>query len=95
MIYPFTKNTVSLNIACVFAFVGIWMEKGMGMVVPGFIPTPLGEIFEYAPTVTELTISVGIWAVGFLVFTLLAKAAIPIELREVRRSGTSAGDLNA
>ncbi len=83
-IHPLRRNTVTLNIACVFAFVGIWLEKGMGLVVPGFIPTPLGEIFEYSPTVTEIAISFGIWAVGLLIFTLLAKTTILTELGELR-----------
>jgi molybdopterin-containing oxidoreductase family membrane subunit len=68
----------------VLAFVGIWIDKGMGFVVPGFIPTPLGEVFEYSPTVIELTLAAGIWAFGALVFTLLARASIAIELGEVR-----------
>ena len=58
----------------------------MGLVIPGFIPTPLGEIFEYVPTATEFYIAIGIWAFGFLVFTLLAKASIAIELGRVRAS---------
>ena len=84
---------VFLNIACVLSFIGIWIEKGMGLVIPGFIPTPLGEIFEYAPTYPEIAISVACWAFGILVFTILAKATIPIELgtvRYVKKSRTGA-----
>ena len=92
-IHPLRRNMVLLNIACVLAFVGIWLEKGMGLVIPGFIPTPLGEIFEYAPTSAELIIAIGIWAFGFLVFTLLAKASISIELGRVRYP--TASSLNA
>ena len=44
------RAPLTLNIACGLAFAGIWIEKGMGLVVPGFIPTPLGEVFEYTPT---------------------------------------------
>jgi len=84
-------RSVTLNVACVLAFLGIWIEKGMGLVVPGFIPTPLGEVFEYVPTLRELTISIGIWAFGFLVFTLLAKASIAIELGKVRYAPPAAG----
>jgi molybdopterin-containing oxidoreductase family membrane subunit len=73
-----------LNAACVLTFLGIWIEKGMGLVVPGFIPTTIGEVFEYSPTSTELSVAVGIWAVGMLVFTLLAKTVIAIELGELR-----------
>jgi molybdopterin-containing oxidoreductase family membrane subunit len=83
MIHPLRNNITMLNLACVMAFFGIWVEKGMGLVVPGFIPTPLGEIFEYSPTTTELMISVGILAIGLLLFTLLAKATIAIEMGDV------------
>jgi Ni/Fe-hydrogenase subunit HybB-like protein len=78
------RKPLTLNIACALAFVGIWIEKGMGLVVPGFIPTPLGEVFEYHPTLTEILVSVGIWALGGIVFTLLAKASIAIETGQVR-----------
>ena len=63
---------------------GIWIEKGMGLIVPGFIPTPLGDIVEYAPSLTEIQVCVGIWATGFFIFTLLLKAAIPIESGKLR-----------
>ena len=86
-IHPLRKNITLLNIAAVLTVVGIWIEKGMGFVVPGFVPTPIGEIYEYAPNMTEIMISLGIWAFGFLVFTLLAKAAIPIECGVLRRPG--------
>ncbi|WP_006787137.1 sulfate reduction electron transfer complex DsrMKJOP subunit DsrP [Thiorhodospira sibirica] len=80
MINPLRENLITLNLACILAFVGIWIEKGMGLVVTGFIPTPLGEIMEYTPTVPELFISLGAWSLGVLVFTLLVKMIIPIEL---------------
>jgi len=91
-IEPWRRNFGMLNFACVLAFIGIWIEKGMGLVVPGFIPTPLGEVFEYTPTATELYISLGVWAIGFLIFTLLAKATIPIELGTVRYKQKQSGD---
>jgi len=86
-IHPLRKNITLLNIAAVLTVVGIWIEKGMGFVIPGFVPTPIGEIYEYAPSLTEIMVSLGIWAFGFLVFTLLAKAAIPIECGTLRRPG--------
>lgn len=78
MIHPLRKRTGLLNLACILAFVGIWLEKGMGFVIPGFIPTPLGEVFEYLPTLVELAVALGIWAVAALAFTLLAKASISL-----------------
>ncbi|HWC03859.1 MAG TPA: NrfD/PsrC family molybdoenzyme membrane anchor subunit [Methylomirabilota bacterium] len=85
-LHPLRKRRVFLSIACALAIVGVWIEKGMGLVVPGFVPTPLGEVFEYSPHWGEVFVSLGIWALGMLVFTLLAKVAIPIELGELRRS---------
>jgi molybdopterin-containing oxidoreductase family membrane subunit len=84
MIDPLRRRTLTLNIACVLAFIGIWIEKGMGLVIPGFVPTPLGEIFEYVPTSVELSVAAAIWAFGILLFTLLAKAVIAIEQGKVR-----------
>lgn len=69
---------------CSLAFIGIWIEKGMGLIVPGFLPNPMGEIIEYFPTFPEVMISLGIWGIGLLVMTVLIKAAIPIELGKVR-----------
>ena len=79
-INPLRKNLRLLNVAAVLGFCGIWIEKGMGLVVPGYIPTPLGEVFEYSPTSTEIFVALGIWAVGLLIFTVLAKVAIAIEM---------------
>lgn len=92
MVNPWRQRLKLLNVACVLAIVGIWIEKGMGLVVPGFIPTPLGEVFEYTPTVVELGVSLGIWAFGALVFTLLAKASIGIELDAAARRAAPAAE---
>jgi len=58
---------------------GVWIEKGLGLIVPGFIPDPLGEIYEYMPNINEIAISLGIWAFGLLIFTLFMRIAIPIQ----------------
>lgn len=64
--------------ACVVAILGIWTEKGMGLIIPGFIPSPLGDIVEYTPSLVEFFVCLGIWATGGLVYTLLAKVAIGV-----------------
>lgn len=85
---PATKrNYVTLNIGCILIVIGVWIEKGMGFVIPGFVPTPLGEIFEYVPQTHEVLISIGIWGIGFLFYTLAIKIAIPIETGEMRALG--------
>lgn len=90
-LHPLRKQRTLLNVACVLAFIGIWLEKGMGLVVPGFIPTQLGEVFEYTPTAVELGVAVGIWAVGAMAFTVLAKASVAIEMGAVRYRDPAAG----
>lgn len=84
---PYTrKRYITLNIGCVLIITGIWIEKGMGLIIPGFIPAPLGEVWEYAPTYIEIFVAIGIWSIGALVLTILLKIIIPIELGEFTRS---------
>jgi Ni/Fe-hydrogenase subunit HybB-like protein len=76
------RNFLTLNIGCVATYAGVYIEKGMGLIIPGLTPDTLGEIYEYYPTVTELRVAAGIFAVGFLIFTLMLKVAVPISLGE-------------
>ncbi len=78
LILPQSRGLNFLNVACVLSILGIWIEKGMGLVVPGFVPTPLGEIVEYTPTVNETLVCIGIWAFGFLLYTVFLKSTIPV-----------------
>lgn len=75
---PLSRALKTLNVACVLAIVGIWIEKGMGLIVPAFIPSPLGEIVEYSPTLHETMICLGIWAFGLLVYTILVRVSVPV-----------------
>ena len=70
-----------LHVACAMLFVGVLIEKSIGTIIPGFVPEPWGKVPRYAPTWVELTVSAGLWALGAFVFTVLAKAAIAVELR--------------
>ena len=78
------ENLLTLNIACVLIIIGVYIEKGMGLSIPGFVPGTLGEIYEYAPTFIEKAVTIGIWATGALIYTLLMKFAIPIYTGELR-----------
>jgi molybdopterin-containing oxidoreductase family membrane subunit len=84
MIHPIRRNPRWLMIASAALFISIWVEKGMGLVVPGFIPSPLGEIVEYTPTLVEVGVTLGVWALGMFVLTVLVRVALPIELGQVR-----------
>jgi len=84
-LFPRTReNFTTLNMACVFVIIGIYIEKGMGLVVPGFVPDTLGEVYEYSPTMSEILVTMGIWAAGAMLYTLLLKFAIPIYTGKLR-----------
>ena len=76
---PGKSNPKVLLPACFFLFIAIWMEKGIGLIVPGFLPSPLGEVVDYLPTWVELSVTVGIFALGVTIITWLIRAALIIE----------------
>jgi len=76
------RNPITLNLGCAATYAGVYIEKGMGLIIPGLTPDALGDIYEYYPTLTELRVAAGIFAVGFLLFTLMLKVAVPISLGE-------------
>ncbi|WP_276392180.1 sulfate reduction electron transfer complex DsrMKJOP subunit DsrP [Eudoraea chungangensis] len=78
------NNLNVLYICCFMLFVAIWIEKGFGLIVPGFIPGPYGKIAEYTPTWIEIWVTLGIWALGAFIFTMLAKTSIGIEMGKLR-----------
>ena len=78
------RNWVLLNIGCVATYAGCYIEKGMGLIIPGLTPDTLGEIYEYYPSINEVRVAAGVFAIGFLVFTLMLKVAVPILLGEFR-----------
>jgi Ni/Fe-hydrogenase subunit HybB-like protein len=78
LVLPVTRSLKWLNVTCVLCILGIWIEKGMGLVIPGFIPTPLGEMVEYSPSLNETLVCFGIWAFGLLCYTVFLRMAVPI-----------------
>lgn len=73
------QNEPALAVACVMVFIGTWLDKGLGMISGGFVPDPLHHVNEYTPTIPELIITAGVWAVGFLVLTALFKIATGVK----------------
>jgi hypothetical protein len=78
------KDYRLLPVACVLIFAGIWVQKGSGLLVPGYVPSPIGEVANYVPTTLEMLVALGNWAIGFLILTILAKGAIGVLLGEVK-----------
>ncbi len=84
LVNPVTrKNESVLIVACIVIFIGTYIDKGLGMISGGFVPNPLHEVNEYWPTMPEAIISLAVWAMGFLILTVLFKMAIGVK-EEVR-----------
>ena len=84
-LFPKTReNFTTLNLGCLLIIMGVYIEKGMGLIVPGFVPDTLGEIYEYSPSTSEILVTMGIWAAGALLYTLLLKFAVPIYTGKLR-----------
>ena len=86
-LFPATRrNVITLNLGCLLIYASVYIEKGMGLVMPAFTPDTLGEIYEYTPTLHELRIGAAIFSTGFLVFTILCRIAIPIMTGEFAKA---------
>jgi Ni/Fe-hydrogenase subunit HybB-like protein len=72
-------NEKTLAVACVLVFISLWIEKGVTLVITGFIPNPFESITQYVPTLPEMAITLGVWATGFLVLTILYKVAVSVK----------------
>jgi molybdopterin-containing oxidoreductase family membrane subunit len=74
----YRKNERILAVACVMVFLSLWIDKGLGLIVGGFVPTPLGHVTSYVPTLPEMSITLAIWALGFLMVTVFYKIALSV-----------------
>jgi Ni/Fe-hydrogenase subunit HybB-like protein len=83
------QNWATLNLGCLLIWSGVYIEKGLGLVIPGMTPDTLGEIYEYRPTLTEWSIAIGIFGIGFLIFTVLVKISVPILVGTFKTGGAS------
>jgi len=86
------ENVLTLTVACVMIITGVYIEKGMGLIIPGFIPGTLGEIYEYGPSAVEKSVALGIWAFGALFFTLFLKFALPVYTGKLRFKSSESRD---
>jgi Ni/Fe-hydrogenase subunit HybB-like protein len=88
----YRHNEKWLAVACGMVFLSLWIDKGIGLIVAAFVPSPLGALTEYAPSLPEVLIALGIWAAGSLILTVLYKIALsvreaPLDLPAPRAAG--------
>ena len=80
LIPPITRrNEGVLAVACAMLFIGAWIDKGLGLISAGFVPNPLHEVNEYMPTLPEVVITIGVYAIAALVLTVLYKMAVGVK----------------
>ena len=80
LLYQLRRPSNHLLIAaCIGIVVSLWIDKGIGLIIGGFIPTPMEEVVEYHPTFIEITVTLGIWAIGLLILTALLKVAVAVK----------------
>jgi len=72
------QNEKVLALTCGMVFLSLWIDKGLGLIVGGFIPSPLGAITEYTPTLPEISITLSIWALGCLMITVFYKITLSV-----------------
>lgn len=89
-INPFKERQILLLPALIILIVGIWIEKGIGLIVPGLVPSPMGELIDYSPSGVELMITLGVVSLGMFVITMLLKPALIIEKKYEENHGHEA-----
>jgi molybdopterin-containing oxidoreductase family membrane subunit len=79
LVIPKTRNNSKVLFStCIIVFISIWIDKGLGLVITGFIPSPFGKVIQYWPTIPESLISLGIWAIGSFLITIFYKIALSV-----------------
>ena len=73
------RNENALILGCLSVVISTWIDKGLGLVIGGFIPNPFEKVFEYWPTLPEMVISIGVWAIGIFVITVLYKMTVSVK----------------
>ena len=74
----FRCNDRILAVTCLMVFLSLWIDKGLGLIVGGFVPSPLGAVTSYSPTLPEISITLAVWAIGFLMITVFYKITLSV-----------------
>jgi molybdopterin-containing oxidoreductase family membrane subunit len=72
------RMPLTMNIGCVLIYFSVYIEKGIALIIPGFTPDQLGQVYAYVPSSTEVRVAAGVFGIGFLLFTLMVKVSVAI-----------------
>jgi molybdopterin-containing oxidoreductase family membrane subunit len=70
------KNPLTMNAGCLMIYTSVYIEKGIALIIPGYTPDTVGQIYEYVPSATEIRVSMAVFGIGFLLFTLMVQVAV-------------------
>ena len=88
---PKTRRTPwTMNIGCVLIYMSVYIEKGIALIIPGFTPDQLGQVYPYVPSAIEVLVAAGVFGVGFLLFTLMVKVSVAILFERPSAQGRAA-----
>ncbi|KGK82229.1 menaquinol oxidoreductase [Desulfosporosinus sp. HMP52] len=79
LVFPSTRmNKATLIIGLLSIIIANWIDKGMILIVAGFVPNSFERVIEYAPTLNEILVTLAVYAIGMLLVTILYKVAISV-----------------
>jgi molybdopterin-containing oxidoreductase family membrane subunit len=73
------NNEKALPYALVMLVIASWIDKGLALMVAGFTPNTFNGVTEYTPTLVEISVGLGIFAVGLLILSCLWKIALEVK----------------
>lgn len=72
------RNFYTMNLGCLLIYFSVYIEKGMALIIPGYTPDSLGQIYAYTPSLNEVRVAIGIFGIGFLLFTMMVRLALAL-----------------
>ena len=79
-----------MNLGAFMIYLSVYIEKGIALIIPGYTPDTLGQIYHYTPSATEIRVAAGIFGTGFLLFTILVRVAIYLLFEKAHAAGETA-----
>ena len=72
-------NESLLPWALIMLVIASWIDKGLGLLIGGFTPTPFETVTNYTPSLAEILVGLGIYGIGGLIISSLWKIALDVK----------------
>jgi molybdopterin-containing oxidoreductase family membrane subunit len=84
------RNVITMNLGALLIYFSVYIEKGIALIIPGYTPDTLGQIYSYVPSVVEVRVAIGVFSIGFLFFTLMVRLAVEVLFGPTAKRGQKA-----